>query len=133
MHIPSKDEELLRGCDLRQELVEAIDERTNYLGKPNFMHGGLKPTDDEVASGQIRVRRRIVQHAYKQCSTSAKRFVVNMKKLMTKDLIKDTHRILCDNLCINHADGSRTEPSKYAGTYRGATDLVQAGKIAETP
>lgn len=74
-----------------------------------------------------RSRREIIQHA--QALQHITQAVIDRNEPFSEQLIKQTHKILCNGISVN--SDNPTEPEYYSGRYR--TVIVQAGSCNFTP
>jgi fido (protein-threonine AMPylation protein) len=74
-----------------------------------------------------RSRREIIQHA--QALQHITQAVIDRNEPFSEQLIKQTHKILCNGISVNR--DNPTEPEYYSGRYR--TVIVQAGSCNFTP
>ena len=100
---------------------QQTDEYEGYLRYIRKHQQKANPKLDDV----IQSRREIIQHAH--ALNYITDMALNRDLPLTEELIKETHRILCNGIPIevHNKDGTRTTSTAYAGQYR--THDVMAG------
>ena len=111
------------------ELINAADlspRGAQYESILAYLRYHLKIKDPGVTH-VARSRREVIQHA--QALQHITQAVIDRNEPFSEQLIKQTHKILCNEISLNR--DNPTEPEYYSGRYR--TVIVQAGSCTFTP